>query len=98
LKEGDEIMLVSYRGIVKDGKVEIAGTPLPDGYEVVVVTQSPPNGVETPPQEMSDAEWRRPFEQYLKVLRENPAEVDVMTLSDAELNDLIHEERRSKPK
>jgi hypothetical protein len=90
-------MLVSYRGIVKNGKVEVTDAQLPDGTEVVVVTQISVSSAEEQKRRLaalSDSEWNRPFETYVRILKENPAEADSDTLSDTELNDLLHEARQ----
>lgn len=87
-------MLVSYHGIVKNGKVEITNAHLPDGTEVVIVTQSPLLSVEEQKKRLatlSEKEWRQPFEVYAQILKENAAEADIAALSDTELNDLLHE-------
>ena len=90
-------MLVSYRGIVKNGKIEVTDVQLPDGTEVVVVTQIPVSSVEEQKRRLatlSDRDWDQPFETYVRILKENPAEADIDTLSDTELNDLLHEARQ----
>jgi hypothetical protein len=89
-------MLLSYRGVVKDGKVEIEDVALPDGTEVVVVTQSLSLSVAEQKERLaalSAGAWQQPFSDYVQVLRENPAEADITTLSDRDLDELVHEAR-----
>jgi hypothetical protein len=89
-------MLLSYRGVVKDGKVEIEDVALPDGTEVVVVTQSLSLSVAEQKERLaalSAGAWQQPFSDYVQVLRENPAEADITTLSDGDLDELVHEAR-----
>jgi hypothetical protein len=86
-------MLLSYRGVVKDGKVEIKDVALPDGTEVVVVTQSLSLSVAEQKKRLatlSGSAWQRPFGDYVQVLKENPAEADIAALSDTDLNELVH--------
>jgi hypothetical protein len=93
----DNFMLLSYRGVVKDGKIEIKRVTLPDGAEVVVVTQSLSLSVAEQKERLtalSDSAWREPFSDYVQALKENPAEADIAALSDADLNDLVHDARR----
>jgi hypothetical protein len=93
----DNFILLSYRGVVKDGKIEIKGVTLPDGAEVVVVTQSLSLSVAEQKERLaalSDSAWREPFSDYVQALKENPAEADIAALSDADLNDLVHDARR----
>jgi hypothetical protein len=90
-------MLLSYRGVVKDGKVEIKDVALPDGTEVVVVTQSLSLSVAEQKERLatlSTGMWQQPFSDYEQVLKENPAEADIAALSDTDLNDLVHDARR----
>ncbi len=89
-------MLLSYRGVVKDGKVEIKDVALPDGTEVVVVTQSLSLSVVEQKERLaalSVGAWQQPFSDYAQVLKENPAEADITTVSDSDLDELVHEAR-----
>jgi hypothetical protein len=89
-------MLVSYHGIVKNGKVELSDVELPDGIEVLVVTQTMPPSVAEQKKRLvalSDSEWRQPFAEYAQILKENPPEDNLTALSESELNHLVHEQK-----
>jgi hypothetical protein len=38
-------------------------------------------------------EWRKPFDKYRVIADQHPAEADIDTLSDAELDAIVHEVR-----
>ncbi|MBE2199011.1 MAG: hypothetical protein IAE79_10405 [Anaerolinea sp.] len=89
-------MLVTYHGIVRRGKVEIAADNIPDGTRVVVVMQQTVSTIEEQQKRlaaMSQQEWEAPFKAYARLTAEYPAEVDIETISDEELNAIIHEVR-----
>lgn len=91
-------MLVTYHGIVRNGKIEIADTRLPDGAEVVVITQLPLSSVDKQKRRLaalSETAWRQPFEKYWRLLQEGEAEADIESMSDEQLNSLIHEARQN---
>jgi hypothetical protein len=91
-------MLVTYHGIVRNGKIEIEDAHLPDGAEVVVITQLPLSSVEEQKRRLaalSDTAWGQPFETYRKLLQEREAEADIESLSDEQLNSLVHEARKN---
>ena len=91
-------MLVTYHGVVRNGKIEIADVHLPDGAEVVIITQLPLSSVEKQKQRLSalsDTEWHQPFETYSRLLQEREAEADIETLSEEQLDNLIHEARQN---
>lgn len=78
------IMLVSYPGIVKDGQIELQDpVDLPDGSSVLVILN-----------EETLMERRQSFDAYHKLVEENPAEQDIASISDEELNEIVHEVRR----
>lgn len=87
-------MLISYRGVVENGKVRLRDTVLlPEGAEVIVVTQQPLSLEEQerrlaalPPEE-----WHRSFDAVRRAWDESePAELEGETLSDDELNAIVH--------
>jgi hypothetical protein len=98
VNKGRELMLVTYHGIVRNGKVEIEDANLPDGAEVVVITQLPLSSVEEQKRRLSalsGTEWGQPFETYRKLLQEHEAEIDIESLSDEQLNSLVHEAQQN---
>lgn len=87
-------MLVTYHGVVRNGKIEIKEAHLPDGAEVVVITELPLPSIAEQKQRLSalsDTEWHQPFETYLRLLHEPEAELDIETLSDEHLKSLVHQ-------
>jgi hypothetical protein len=78
--------LVTYRGVVKEGKVQLKDIILPDGTEVVIVANQP----------VSINEWRKPFEEYFALADAFPGEQDINELSDEELVELVKEAREGK--
>ncbi|HRQ38028.1 MAG TPA: hypothetical protein PLD25_08955 [Chloroflexota bacterium] len=91
-------MLVTYHGIVRDGKIELADMHLPDGAEVVVITQLPLSSVDKQKRRLaalSETEWRQPFETYWRLLQECETEADIESLSDEQINSLVHEVRQN---
>lgn len=87
-------MLVTYRGIIQNGKVLFRdASGLPDGTEVVVVVERPYPSVEEQEDRLSRLtvrEWQAPFNALSTAIEENPAEADLETVSDEELNELVH--------
>ena len=91
------LTLTSYQGVVQNGVIQLRGRRLPEGTKVVVVA------VETQPLSVEDQvrrlqsipaeEWRRPFDEYIEFADQHPAEVDIDTISDDELNEIVHEVR-----
>lgn len=47
------------------------------------------------PEPMSLGEWQRPFEEFFAQVEKHPAEADLETLSDNDLNALIHTARKT---
>jgi hypothetical protein len=87
-------MLITYRGVIQDGKVLFPdASELPDGTEVVVVVEKLYPTVEEQEERMAKLslrEWHAPFQAVIDAKREFPAEVDMETLSDDELVELVH--------
>jgi len=90
-------MLVTIRGVVRDGKVDLQETGLPDGTEVVILTEKLPS-IEAQKRRLealSQAEWEGPFLEYIKLSEEYPDE-DISKLSDEEIVAIIHDVRAEK--
>jgi len=87
-------MLISYRGVVENGKVRLRDTVvLPEGAEVIVVTQQPLSLEEQERRlaALHPEEWRRSFDAVRRAWDESePAELEGETLSDDELNAIVH--------
>lgn len=88
-------MIATYRGIIRDGKVELTGVALPEGAEVVVVVETHLTLSEQRLRydALSDEEWRAPFLAYQRITADEPAEVQDSELSDESLNALVHDSR-----
>jgi len=88
-------MIITYRGIIRNGKVELQGVALPEGVEVLVVAEA--NLTLQEQQErygaLSAEDWKAPFESYHILTSEGPVEVQADDLTDEALNALIHESR-----
>ena len=90
-------MLMSYQGIVEGGRVRLVDVILPEGAEVVVVSLTLPT-VASQQQHLAaltDEEWRRPF-SALALTDEESVESDVSTISDEELNAIVHASRSTQ--
>lgn len=88
--------LTTYRGVIRDGKIELKDASLPDGTEVVVVAQQPLPSIAEQKKRLAaipKEEWEARFDEYDKLLAENPAEKDIDEISDEELVALVHEVR-----
>jgi hypothetical protein len=87
-------MLISYHGVVENGKVRLRDTVvLPEGAEVIVVTQQPLSLEEQERRlaALLPEEWPRSFEAVRRAWDESePAELEGETLSDDELNAIVH--------
>lgn len=92
-------MLVTIRGVVRDGKVELPNSYWPDGTEVVVVAQQTFLSLEEQIQRFNDmplTEWQAQFDAYIKFADEHPAEEDIDSISDEELLAIVHEVREQR--
>jgi len=87
-------MLISYRGVVENGKVRLRDTVLlPEGAEVIVVTQQPLSLEEQERRlaALPSEEWHRSFDAVRRAWDESEsAELEGETLSDDELNAIVH--------
>jgi hypothetical protein len=89
-------MLATFQGVVKEGQVRLFGTPPPDGTFVVVVAPELPSVEEQEARlrAIPLEERRKAFDEYLERARHGAApEVDVATVSDQELVDVVHDVR-----
>ena len=89
-------MLATFQGVVKEGQVRLFGTPPPDGTFVVVVASELPSVEEQEARlrAIPLEERRKAFDEYLERARQGAApEVDVATVSDQELVDVVHDVR-----
>ena len=92
-------MLTAYRGIVRNGKIELEDASLPDGAEVVVVAQEKSPSLEEQkrrPADIPQEEWEARRDAYDQFLKEHPAEADISELSDEEIVALVHEVREER--
>ena len=89
-------MLATFQGVVKEGQVRLFGAPPPDGTLVVVVASELPSveDQEARLRAIPLEERRKAFDEYLERARQGPPpEVDVATVSDQELVDVVHDVR-----
>jgi hypothetical protein len=88
-------MITTYRGIIRDGKVELQGVELPEGAEVIVVTETFSTLQEQAVRfaDLSQEEWRTPFTLYRAISKNQPGEAREEDLTDETLNALVHESR-----
>jgi hypothetical protein len=89
--------LISYRGEVHNGVIRLQNGKLPEGAKVLVVAvEGQTASVEEQVRRLEAiplAEWRKPFDEYVEFARQHPAEADIDTVSDDELNEIVHEVR-----
>ncbi len=94
------LTLASYQGVVQDGVIRLRDVRLPEGTKVVVVaveTQTLPVEEQVRRlQAMPPDEWRKPFDEYIEFADQHPAEVDIDTISDEELDAIVHEVRAER--
>lgn len=91
------LTLTSYQGVVQDGVIRLRDVRLPEGAAVLVVVaeaQTVPveeqvRRLQTLPLE----ERQRRFDALAERAEQYQAEVDIDTVSDEELNEIIHEVR-----
>jgi hypothetical protein len=93
-------MLTSYAGIVKGGRIYLRkGVNLPEGAQVIVVVAEGLLSIEEQERylnTLSPVEWHRLFDEFVQFSREQPAEVDIESVSDDELVTLVHEIREAR--
>ena len=91
------LTLTSYPGVVYNGAIRLRDARLPEGAQViVVVAEPPPLSVEEQVRRLQSVpldEWRQPFDELAERAAGFQAEVDIDTISDAELDALVHEVR-----
>ena len=87
--------LLSYEGLVTNGKIRLKGNPhLPDGTRLVVVVTEQPAWVS---RGLTEVEWRKPFEEFITTAQSaTPAPLEEEPLSDTEINASIHAARRER--
>ncbi len=93
------LTLTTYRGVIRDGKVDLTDAILPEGTEVVVVAQQPLPSIEEQKKRLatlSQEEWEAPFKAYQKLIEEYPGELDIDSISDEELVELVHQVREER--
>jgi hypothetical protein len=89
--------LTSYRGEVHNGLIHLQNGKLPEGAKVLVVAvEGQTVSVEERVRRLEAIpldEWRKPFDEYAEFARRHPAEVDIDSISDEELDAIVHEVR-----
>ncbi len=88
-------MIATYRGFIRDGKIELPGVALPEGAEVVVVVETyvSLHDQEARYDALSTAEWRAPFVAYHGLSASESGSREEHELTDEVLNALVHESR-----
>jgi hypothetical protein len=89
------LSLTSYQGVVHNGVIRLRDVRLPEGAQVVVVVASalPVEEQVSRLQAIPPAERQRRFDTLAERAEQYQAEVDVDTVSDEELDAIIHEAR-----
>jgi hypothetical protein len=89
--------LTSYQGEVHNGVVRLQNGKLREGAKVIIVAvEDQTLSVDEQLRRLESIplnEWRRPFDEYVEFARQHPAEVDIDTISDEELDAIVHEVR-----
>ncbi|HZY41507.1 MAG TPA: hypothetical protein VFF59_05845 [Anaerolineae bacterium] len=89
--------LTSYQGVAHNGAIRLRDVRLPEGAQVIVVVAEPQSpSAEELAQRLTTLpmdEWRKPFDNYSVMAEQHPADVDIDTISDAELDAIVHEVR-----
>ncbi|MBI4769081.1 MAG: hypothetical protein HY784_01360 [Chloroflexi bacterium] len=79
--------IMAYEAVVEHGHIR-APAGIPDGIQVYIVVPAvrkrPAPGT---------AEWRQPFDAFDAFVHRAPAPLSIDTLSDEELNAIVHEAR-----
>jgi hypothetical protein len=88
-------MIATYRGIIRDGKVELQGVKLPEGAEVIVVAEAYLTLQEQGERyaSLSDEKWGEPFAAYRALSIKESGEVQEEDLTDEALTAVVHESR-----
>ena len=93
-------MLISYPGIVKKGQIQLEEpVELPEGAQVLVVVDLPLAKVEAQERRLaalSENEWQAPFDAFEQATQDGPTEIDIDSVSDQELVDLVHQVRAER--
>ncbi len=90
------LTLASYQGVVQDGVIRLRDARLPEGTPVLVVAEAQTLPVEEQVrrlQAIPPDEWRKPFDELMARASQRQADVDIDTISDEELDALVHEVR-----
>jgi hypothetical protein len=91
------MMLITYHGVVQDGRVYFRdATELPNGTEVIVVVEQKYPSVEEQEEQLARLtlrEWQAPFHVLSHAVDKYPADADIETISDEELVELVHQAR-----
>lgn len=93
-------MLTSYRGTVKKGQIRLEEPiELPEGAQVLIVVDLSLAEVETRQRRLaglSEDEWQASFANFDQSVQDAPVEIDIESVSDQELVDLVHEVRANQ--
>jgi FtsP/CotA-like multicopper oxidase with cupredoxin domain len=95
-------MLTSYHAVVAaGGQIRLTDpVQLSPGTEVLVVVVSPSQEnvkiQEARLAAMAEPDWQAPFVAYAEALAQEPPEVDINTVSDEELVELVHQVRAER--
>jgi hypothetical protein len=93
-------MLTSYAGVVKKGQIHLGDeVNLPEGAQVIVVVAERPLSLEEQERylhTLSAADWSRLFNEFMHFSSDPLTEVDIETISDAELVAIVHEVRATR--
>ena len=94
------LTLASYQGVVQDGVIRLRDARLPEGTKVLVVavesTLLPLDEQIRRLEAMSPEERSKAFDDFIAFADQHPAEVDIDTISDEELNAIVHEVRAER--
>ena len=91
------LTLTSYPGVVQNGAIRLREVRLPEGAQVIVVVAEPlPVSAEEQAQRLRSAplaERQGRFDELAERADGRQAELDIDTLSDADLDAIVHEVR-----
>jgi hypothetical protein len=88
--------LTSYPGVVHNGAIRLREGRLPEGAQVIVVVAEPPPSAEEQAQRLRSvplAVRQGRFDALAERAAARQPELDIDTISDAELDALVHEVR-----